>query len=251
MHLDPSSPYALVLAHGDDEIGAIPFILKNPPLLVLYLTDGRGIGEKSHSATRYVEIEHSWHIISEKVRIVHFGFDLGIPDGSLHSQFTPDHLAELISLLTNSGVENLVTTYAEGGHQDHDTVFMISQFLSSKLGLGILSFSLYRQSLISRKLFVVMKESGAGERIEICDTKIRIKTLLKAMRVMFNYKSQLKTWIGLGAPILFSYMRKFVLSIPKWVSLADYPDSGKLYYESRGHADRVEVIRSWSKLGII
>jgi hypothetical protein len=25
-------PYALLLAHGDDEIGAIPIVLKNPPL---------------------------------------------------------------------------------------------------------------------------------------------------------------------------------------------------------------------------
>jgi len=249
--ISPSSPYALVLAHGDDEIGALPFILANPPDFVLYLTDGSGIGNKSLSQTRFVEIGKSWQIISRKVKIIHFGLSFGISDGNLHAQLTPDHIEKLILLLSSSGVKTLMTTYAEGGHQDHDTSFMLSQFLSLKLGMRLLSFSLYSQSSISNKFFSVMQERGAGERIQISKMHVRANSLFKALRLMLNYRSQLKTWAGLGLPVLFSMTRRFVFLKPSLVTLADYPESDKLFYHSRRRAIRGEVISSWSKLGII
>jgi hypothetical protein len=44
-----SSQYASFFAHGDDEIGAIPIVLKNSSLLVLYSSNIRVIAEKELS----------------------------------------------------------------------------------------------------------------------------------------------------------------------------------------------------------
>ena len=54
--LEITKSYALFLAHGDDEIGAIPIVLKHPPALVLYLTNGGGIGEKNLSIKRKINV---------------------------------------------------------------------------------------------------------------------------------------------------------------------------------------------------
>ena len=80
--LEIMKSYALFLAHGDDEIGAIPIVLKNPPALVLYLTNGGGIGEKNLSKKREREIGRSWEILNSDSEIVCFGNDFDIPDGT-------------------------------------------------------------------------------------------------------------------------------------------------------------------------
>ena len=249
--LEITNSYALFLAHGDDEIGAIPIVLKHPPALVLYLTNGGGIGEKNLSKKREHEIRRSWQILDSDSEIVCFGSDFEIPDGMLHSRLTADHLKMLQQLLTKSGVKLIVTTHAEGGHQDHDTSFMVSQYLSSKLNISLLSFPLYCQSSVSKKVFSVMNTRGSGIKCEMKGLRTRIGSFVTAIRLISNYQSQWKTWIGLGIPLLFAMTRKYQLLKPTYVSLNNYPEANDLFYESRGRADRASVTSHWSKIGII
>jgi len=249
--LELRKPYALLLAHGDDEIGAIPIVLKNPPTLVLYLTNGSGIGENDLSKKRELEIERGWGILNSYSKVTNFGADFEIPDGMLHSSLTVDHLRILEELVTNSGVKYILTTHAEGGHQDHDTSFMVSQYLSLKLNIGLFSFPLYCQSPFSKKLFSVMNTHGLGIADEIKGSQIRFRSLVTAIRLISNYRSQWKTWIGLGLPLLFAMIRKYQLLKPTHVSLGNYAAADTLFYESRGRADRASVTSHWSKIGII
>jgi hypothetical protein len=249
--LDITKPYALLLAHGDDEIGAIPIVLKNPPTLVLYLTNGSGIGVNDLSKNREREIGRSWRILNSDSEILNFGGDFEIPDGMLHSSLTVDHLKILEEKITNSGVKHILTTHAEGGHQDHDTSFMVSQYLSLKLNIGLFSFPLYCQSPFSKKLFSVMNTHGLGIKDEIKGSQIRFRSFVTAIRLISNYRSQWKTWIGLGLPLLFAMIRKYQLLKPTHISLGNYAAADTLFYESRGRADRASVTSHWSKIGII
>jgi hypothetical protein len=249
--LEIMGPYALLLAHGDDEIGAIPIVLKNPPTLVLYLTNGSGIGENDLSRKREVEIVRSWGILNFYSEITNFGADFEIPDGMLHSSLTVDHLRILEELVTNSGVKYILTTHAEGGHQDHDTSFIVSQYLSLKLNIGLFSFPLYCQSHFSKKLFSVMNKQGSGIKFEINGLQMRFRSFVTAIRLISNYRSQWKTWIGLGLPLLFAMLRRYQLLKPTYISLGNYAVADALFYESRGRADRASVTSYWSKVGII
>ena len=244
-------PYALVLAHGDDEIGALPIVLKSPPVLVLYLTNGSGISESDLSEKREREIKRSWGMLNSDVDVINFGRDSGLRDGALHSSLTISHLETLEKVLIDSGVKFIVTTHAEGGHQDHDTSFMVSQYLSLKLQIGLFSFPLYCQSSFSKKLFSVMGSYGSGKKSEIRDVRIRIRSFVMAIRLMFNYRSQWKTWIGLGLPLLITMTREYRFLEPSFISLHNYPSADVLFYQSRGRADRVTVTNFWSKIGII
>jgi hypothetical protein len=244
-------PYALLLAHGDDEIGAIPIVLKNPPTLVLYLTNGSGIGEFNLSKKREREIVRSWGILNSDSEIINFGNNFEIPDGMLHSSLTLDHLKILEELVTKSHVKFIVTTHAEGGHQDHDTSFMVSQYLSVKLNIGLFSFPLYRQSSFSKKIFSVMNSKGSGIKNEMRSSQMRLRSFVTSIRLISNYRSQWRTWIGLGFPLLFAMIRKYQLLKPTFVSLDNYPAADNLFYESRGRADRASVTSHWLKIGII
>ena len=244
-------PYALMLAHGDDEIGAIPIVLSNPPTIVFYLTNGSGIGQSDLSKKREREIRRSWGILYPGSEVINFGSDFEIPDGTLHSNLTVAHLEILEKLVIDSGVKSLVTTHAEGGHQDHDTTFMVSQYLSLKLEVGLFSFPLYCQGSYSKKFFRVMSLHGSGIKNEIGGLQIRIRSFVKAIQLIFNYRSQWKTWIGLSLPLLFAMTRKYQLLKPTYVSLINYPEANILFYESRGRADRSSVTSHWSKIGII
>ena len=244
-------PYALMLAHGDDELGAIPILLSNPPALVVYLTNGSGIGESDLSEKREYEITRSWRMLYSASEVINFGSHFEIPDGALHSNLTVAHLEILEKLITDSGVKLLVTTHAEGGHQDHDTTFMVSQYLSLKLKVGLFSFPLYCQSSYSKRFFRVMRLRGLGIKNEIGGLQIRIQSFVTAIQLIFNYRSQWKTWIGLSLPLLFAMTRKYHFLEPTYVSLNSYSKASALFYESRGRADRASVTSHWSKIGII
>ena len=229
-----SEPYALMLAHGDDEIGA-----------------RSGLGESDLSEKREREIMRSWRILYSDSEVINFGSDFEIPDGALHSSLTVAHLEILEKLLSYSGIKFIVTTHAEGGHQDHDTTFMVSQYLSLKLEVGLFSFPLYSQSSFSKKLFRVMISHGSGIKNEIKGMQIRVRSFVTAIQLIFNYRSQWKTWIGLSLPLMFAMIRKYQFLEPTYVSLNSYPESSILFYESRGRADRASVTSHWSKIGII
>jgi hypothetical protein len=244
-------PYALILAHGDDEIGAIPIVLRNQPTLVCYLTNGSGIGQSNLSEKREHEIRRSWGILSSDLEIMNFGGNFEIPDGALHASLTKNHLEILKDAIANSGVKSIVTTHAEGGHQDHDTSFMVSQYLSLILKIDLFSFPLYCQSSVSKKLYRVMGLPGLGSKCEIKSLRIRIRSFVLAIELMLNYRSQWRTWIGLGLPLLFAMIRRYQFIKPSFVSLTSYPAANSLFYESRGRADRVTVTSHWLKIGII
>jgi len=110
---------------------------------------------------------------------------------------------------------------------------------------------LYCQHSIMKKLYSVMNTHGSGIKNEIRGLRIRFRAIVTAIRIMSIYRSQWKTWIGLGLPLAIAMTRKFQILKPNYVSMENYPESDFLFYESRGRADRASVTRHWSEIGII
>jgi hypothetical protein len=96
-----------------------------------------------------------------------------------------------------------------------------------------------------------MSSHGLGIKNEIKDIQTRVRSFVTAIQLIFNYRSQWKTWIGLGLPLLFAMIRRYQLLKPTYVSLGNYAIADTLFYESRGRADRASVTSHWSKVGII
>ena len=96
-----------------------------------------------------------------------------------------------------------------------------------------------------------MNTQGSGINSEIKGAQIRFRSFVTTIRLIANYRSQWKTWIGLGLPLLFAMIRRYQLVKPTYVSLGNYAAANSLFYESRGRADRASVTSHWSKIGII
>jgi hypothetical protein len=123
----------------------------------------------------------------------------------------------------------------EGGHQDHDAVYVLGCVFAKKNNLlnKAFQFSLYNSKCLPFKFYNVIwpiKENG-----KIFCYNIRMLDRLKYLGYCFYYKSQAKTWLGLFPFYLFN----MIFSGKQKLQLADYtrirvkPHAGKLFYEKR------------------
>ena len=119
----------------------------------------------------------------------------------------------------------------EGGHEDHDTCNLIAKNIKKNYKIkNFYQFLLYNSFDTSIIFFKVFNPINKKNVKKIYSSLLDRLFLIK---LLFNYTSQIKTWLGLYPFIIFHYLIKGYNSIEKLNSdkLIIKPHSGKLLYE--------------------
>jgi len=198
---------ALILAHYDDEIFALDYILKlKEKLLVIYISDSH-YPSSTTKENRIQECQKSWKYLSLQSNLVLFGNDQNLGDGKVFKDLNKNHLLILDNMIKQEEVREILSFTFEGGHQDHDMASQVARYLASKNKIDFRHFPSYSKGKSSFPIaFKVMKMPP------YCDCKklisvsrfLRVKT---SFRILLIYKSQWRTWLGLGLPILLNNLK--------------------------------------------
>jgi hypothetical protein len=231
-----------LLSHCDDEVFLIPFLLDNDAesTVVFFSAKPDIDGDKrlrmneAISTNRYLNRFQKLETLFLKPEV---------RDGKIHEDFNIDSFSYLEEVIVRVKPDEIVTLAYEGGHQDHDSVEVISSLLSQAYGVKLKTCAAYSSVKFSRKFFRVMKQEEPLEKVKIK----RLLNLWVALRIFSIYKSQFKTWIGLAPFILIRYafssfwVKPVVLSSgPKLIE--------RCFYEFRGRADQEDVLSHLNRI---
>ena len=230
-----------LLPHQDDEIFALPIILSHRDCehIFIVLTNGADKHESTKSFTRNSEFRASLATLEKygiSSQFVAFGTEHGIRDGLLHADFSVDAHHHLLEQLQALQPQIIVAPCYEGGHQDHDASALIAEGYSKVFGSDVLFYSTYRSASSLFPFFSTMKPLKPSDRIIFS----RILVCALALRLIINYKSQSRTFAGLGLPILFSYLFRAWYTVMS--SQIEFSDPH--LYEQRKRAKKREVAAS-------
>ncbi|MBS0244722.1 MAG: PIG-L family deacetylase, partial [Proteobacteria bacterium] len=255
---DSANPTLFILAHQDDELGALELIRRKRAqgarCVFAYLTNGDWAGaDPRRRNAESARVLSSFGVSSADLNFI--GTDLGVSDGNL-SKRLDDVWPALLRLLDVTGRPAAIVTLAyEGGHQDHDAANVLATILANRLGVldACRQFPFYRAPLVGPAPFVVFRTLAANGPTE--ELSIAQADWLRYLSHSAHYPSQRKAMIGLAPLIAAHYafgggLRLQPLSLPR---IADRPHSGALLYESRKResferfATRVQAfVRSFS-----
>jgi hypothetical protein len=227
-----------ILAHPDDEIMCLPLIYdKGYQHLILYLT-------VSENSPRYREASKAIDFLKSQ------GADIKLivnpkpnVDGLAHLNWTKDLLLELAELINSLLPNEIVSTHYEGGHQDHDTAFVIGFLLSRILDTNFISFSTYRKSKLIFPNFATMKAITDANHFKL-ERIILAYTTIRLIRI---YSSQWTTWVGLGPFVIFRYLSGKANFISEIKNL-DNIQIHNTYYEYRNRAKTSVVMEKHDEL---
>lgn len=233
-----------LLPHYDDEILMLPLFDSEEKNFLIYLTNGISRSKNDES-----EIERFREAIGNlrtqlknfQIEIICLGKQLQIYEGQLHNHLHQvDNDATLSSILKNAQREDvLVTTTFEGAHQDHDAASILSRKYATKFGINLVEVSTYPQVLKGIYSFSVMRPRHRLSQIPF--RRLRIVSL--ALNLMIGYRTQRRTWLGLGFQTLFSYLfLEFFTSKPMNLRIIE-----KCFYEFRRREEQSEVFQKLSE----
>jgi LmbE family N-acetylglucosaminyl deacetylase len=233
-----------IFAHCDDELFCLPLLLdKQVESTVIFLTTLKR--EQTTDAKvniRQQEALRANQFLSRFGNIKTLFFSGTIFDGSIHTDFDSVKFDELTQIVLDEEPSELVTLSYEAGHQDHDSVELITRILAKNLSIKMRCFSGYRASAISPRLFLVLKPTDAIEKVPFN----RFLSVLTSIRLMLIYKSQSKAWIGLAPPLLFKYAFSSFREERGSFSL-DPEKKTNCFYQNRGRALQSEVLSAHQK----
>jgi hypothetical protein len=241
-----------VFAHCDDELFCLPYILqKDTDNVIIYLTTSSKLdGQPMGKSYRQIEAERAIELLNRYSNVEVLFFNERIFDGEVHTRFQIEEFEKLELMVSQLNPIELVTLCLEMGHQDHDSVALITQMISNKLNVRFTSFSGYRSSRFLPRMFSVMKPTNPGEKLN----PKRSLSLLLAIKLITLYKSQYKTWLGLG-PILLVKYAFFPIYTANSSYLDSVPQDLKCFYQERGRSKYSEVskehirfVKSFGKL---
>jgi LmbE family N-acetylglucosaminyl deacetylase len=236
-----------LLAHADDEIFALHLFHKyrESAIQIFFLTDGSPSGNDFIIQVRQQESEKSIGDLGSHVSLTHFGVQYGVMDGLMFDTFDQKNFETLLNLLTPFQIAAVVSPHLEGGHQDHDATFLIAQKISSEFELPHISFPMYSSWIYRFPFFSTMKtHSGySSERIRFAK---RITFVRKSLRIIGHYKSQRKTWIGLGLPLFSKYLFSKVPYFKN--SLVTVHNLDNLLFEQRSSLSKRDLELFWEKM---
>jgi len=230
-----------LLAHQDDEIFLLPHILNSEKKLFIYLTTGVSASSTDTKLDiRTFEAEYVFRKYLEAMnsQVIWWGLESSIPEGELHRYVNKDLVSDLREIILSEGVQisALLTTAFEGAHQDHDSVAVITRQLGEIFQVGVIEMSTYPQWLAKFYSFKVLKPGTPDKTFQFN----RIKVFFLAVRMMASYRTQLRTWLGLGLATLSVYaFRMYRSSSPRSISLIE-----PCFYEFRRRASQNEVLES-------
>ena len=233
-----------ILAHQDDEVFFIPHLLTEDRKLMFFLTCGVAseiqsmeLSERTEEA-KFIFEKHLAPLNSE---VVWFGLGSMIPEGKLHNYVSQELVVEIIELIKSRSFEvtEVLTTTFEGAHQDHDSSAVIARRIAKELEVEVVEISTYPQWFSHFYSFKVLSP-------KIPDVKLdfdRLKSLLLALKLMSSYKTQRRTWLGLGLGVLWVYgFRSYMSSMPMAPGTLN-----ACFYELRKRTKQTEVLRSLAR----
>jgi hypothetical protein len=229
-----------LLAHQDDEVLGLHLHSNSYANHVVYLTDGVRTGAVYNSEKRVCEAQMAWNKIDRNAELIFFGTAHGLKDGALRKEIDFSHLNALITICQNRDIDEIVTLQLEGGHQDHDTVFMLAEEISLRLSLELFSFPAYRSLHKKFPFYAVMSSTSKFKESESQSIVSRFNFARQAIILMKNYRTQLMTWAGLGPFVILKYL----LGNPSYIHQSvlikksqDFPI--KLLYANRNKEDAI------------
>ncbi len=230
----------VLIAHQDDEIFLLPYFNNHEFKLVIFLTNGVPEGSSSEiSEERFSEAKEIFHkfLIPRNCEPIWWGNRNQHFEGSLHRFTNSDEVSSIWEeiLLKGRNVSEIITTTFEGAHQDHDAAAYISRKLANKSGLTATEISTYPQKFKRIYSFSVLKPGNP--EIHIKFKRLAITKL--AFQMILAYKTQRKTWLGLGIQTLYTYaLRQY------WTSSSNaIKELNPCFYEFRGRSTQKEVLR--------
>jgi len=227
-----------LFAHQDDEFGIFiqlkKDIEKNEPF-IFYLTSGSDKKiDKNKLCLRDKESLKTLKSLGVRQKNIFFiGRKLEIKNNNLYLD-----AKKVISFLEDFFLKKfkpsaIYTHSWEGGHEDHDTCNLIARRLRKKFNIkNCFQFSQYNSfntSLIFFKVFNPIDKNNGKKVFTNLLNRIRF------IRLLFNYKSQIKIWFGLYPLIINHYLFKgfnFIENLETSNKIIK-PHSGKLLYEKR------------------
>jgi LmbE family N-acetylglucosaminyl deacetylase len=228
-----------IFAHCDDELFCLPFLLeKHTNNIILYLTTMEISQSEEHvNDVRKLEAIAAGEYLNRFNSVQTLFFEEKVFDGRIHTDFDSKKFDKLESMVLSLEPDEIVTLCHEGGHQDHDSVELISRIIARKNDLILRCCSGYRAAKLIPRFFSLMNPSHPGERIKFD----RMKTIVVAIRLILNYRSQVKTWIGLASSLIFRYTFFPFRVVDPPLGIGP-PIISNCFYENRGRALHSEVI---------
>ena len=228
-----------LFAHQDDEMGVFDEITRTlargAELYCLYLTNGAwdGVTPEKRNAES-LKVLANFGVMPD--HIIFLGERLGIHDGRLveHLELCYDGLretAEQISAKTGK-IERLIMHAFEGGHQDHDAVYVLGTALAKELDCvqNSFQFPLYRMPA-GRILMTHAKplEQNGAAHLQTISWGQRINHLAQ----MRHYQSQRRVMLKIGFHMALSYLRDGTAKLQpiRLERVKERPHSGQLLYE--------------------
>ena len=235
-----------LFAHQDDEFGIFIQLKKDAKInntFIFYLTSGT---DKNISKYKlYLRDKESIKTLTKlgikKKNIIFLGRKLQIKHNKLHLN------TKKITNFFDNYISNYNKPYAiythswEGGHEDHDTCNLIARKIRSKYKIkNCYQFPLYNSYNTSMIFFRVFNPIN-NKNVKKIYTSIKERVFF--VKLLFNYKSQIKTWIGLYPFIIAHYILKGFNIIEKLNSNKNIkkPHKGELLYEKRKYCTFSEL----------
>jgi LmbE family N-acetylglucosaminyl deacetylase len=226
------------LCHQDDEFGIFYKISEEiktgSKVICIYLTNG--VNEFSSSRIRNNESNKVLNFLGvKKENILYVGEEIGIPDLKLTNHLRVAFKWLNQYLKSNKNIKTIYVPAWEGGHPDHDCLSYLVNKLAKKYKLNkrVFNFSLYNSFNAFWPFFNVLKP--VPKQGTILNFSIPIKDRITYLFLLFSYKSQVKSFIGLFPAILLHYFFHGTqnLQIMNLSRLEEKPHLGMLYYERR------------------
>ena len=235
-----------LFAHQDDEFGIFIQLKKDAKInnpFIFYLTSGT---DKNISKYKlYLRDKESIKTLTKlgikKKNIIFLGRKLQIKHNKLYLN------TKKITNFFDNYISNYNKPYAiythswEGGHEDHDTCNLIARKIRSKYKIkNCYQFPLYNSYNTSIIFFRVFNPIN-NKNVKKIYTSIKERFFF--VKLLFNYKSQIKTWIGLYPFIIAHYIFKGFNIIEKLNSNKNIkrPHKGELLYEKRKYCTFSEL----------
>jgi hypothetical protein len=227
-----------LLAHTDDEIFCLPFICESGVTsYLMYFTLDSPSNDRDFSASnRALELFSALRVLKERYRVDSIFFDPLSPDGELHSNFESADLQKLRDKVRELEIQEIVTLSFEGGHQDHDYLAIVASLVGHLESLPVIHCPAYRGSRRNKRFFRVMNPIKPFSIKMINNPSI----IIIAMRLMLIYKSQYKTWLGLGPMTILKYL-KGVSTYNEKYELSKLALHESCLYENRKRQTQYEV----------
>lgn len=238
----------VVLAHPDDEMLCLPFLLNETTTSgqvdhFLYLTFN------SLPESRKKECVSAIRVLNEEIRESRLvEFESVLRDGLGWEDFKISDINEFFRLLQVLNIDSILTFAYEGGHQDHDLAHVISKVLQSVHQHEIIEFSGYRKHE-KFPLFVACMPLLKLLKVSFP----RWKAAKLFLRLAATHKSQLRVWSMLSPPIMLNLVFGSTYTTRSELSPLN-PPGGLFLYEMRGKAQRelvensmLEIIRGCAK----